>query len=78
MNQLKQSFTYWITCLPTKSGDRQILHQVTYSSAPEYFMLLYKVQHLHCAAFSCLRGWNTVAIEAACWSWTNEVGADQS
>lgn len=63
MNQLKQSLAYWVTSLPTKkTGDRQILHQVTHSSAPEYFLLPYKVQQLHCGAFSCLRGWDAVTI----------------
>lgn len=45
-----------------KTGDRQILHQVTHSSTPEYFLLLYKVQQLHCGVFSCLRGWDAVTI----------------
>lgn len=62
MNQLKQYLVYWITSLPIKSGGRQILHQVTHSSAPEFLTLLYNVQQLLCAAVSCLRGWGTVVI----------------
>jgi len=78
MNQLRQSLGYWITSLPTKSGDIQFLHQVTHSSTPEYFMLLYKLQQLRCVAFNCLRGWDIVTIKAACWSGANELEADQS
>lgn len=40
---MNQSLGYWITSLPRKSDDRQILHQVTPSSTPKYLMLLDKV-----------------------------------
>lgn len=40
---MNQSLGYWITSLPRKSDDRQILHQVTPSSTPKYLVLLDKV-----------------------------------
>lgn len=48
---MNQSLGYWITSLPRKSDDRQILHQVTPSSTPKYLMLLDKV--LPSVAWAC-------------------------